>query len=281
MSTEQQCIWWDENILIPLIKGQIDISFLNLRDDICMTPTFEFFWKNPDAIAPKMLKRIYSDRKKLTTIEDNLKIKAEEIKNSDPKLSKQYSYDASIKKIEQIALKIVINAEYGAFASGYFHFHNMRIARAIILTGRYLIQATGMGVTDYYNKFIDETFKENNITPCNSWIYSDTDSVAGDSVINVNGKDIDIKSFVDNYDENKTYTTPSVNKDTGCVEHNKVTYVWKNNVKKRMFKIKTKDREVIVTADHSIIVERDGKIQSIKPADIDKKTDKIIQIEKP
>jgi len=50
-----------------------------------------------------------------------------------------------------------------------------------------------------------------------------------------------------------------------------------HKVKKRMFKIKHKDSEVIVTEDHSVIIKRDNKFLDIKPKDI-LKGDKIIKI---
>ena len=274
IGTDEQCIWWDKNVLLPIIHNEIDLSFLSIRDDICMTPTLEFYWLDVEGIAPKKLKSIYGDRKKLTKMEDDLHALAEEVKDTDPTKSKEYTYNASLKKLEQIALKVVINAEYGAFASSYFHFNSMRIARSIILTGRYLIQSCGIAVEIEYNKFLRDMFNAKQEVNC--WPYSDTDSVAGDSIINVNGNDIKIEDFIKTYDKDKEYITPSVNAETSKLEYNKISYVWKNRVKKRMFKIKTNENEVVVTEDHSIIIERDGIICDIKPRDIIK-TDKIMK----
>ena len=51
----------------------------------------------------------------------------------------------------------------------------------------------------------------------------------------------------------------------------------KHKVKKRMFRIKSCDNYVDVTEDHSVIINRNGNIMSIKPIDIIK-GDKIIEI---
>jgi intein/homing endonuclease len=51
----------------------------------------------------------------------------------------------------------------------------------------------------------------------------------------------------------------------------------KHKVKKRMFRIKSKDNYVDVTEDHSVIINRNDKVMSIKPIDIIK-GDKIIEI---
>ena len=51
----------------------------------------------------------------------------------------------------------------------------------------------------------------------------------------------------------------------------------KHTVKKRMFKIKCDGKEVIMTEDHSIIVNRNGKNISVSPKDILKTDTLIIQ----
>ena len=51
----------------------------------------------------------------------------------------------------------------------------------------------------------------------------------------------------------------------------------KHKVKKRMFKIKCDDDSVVVTEDHSIIVDRDNTLVSCKPSEI-LTTDKIVKI---
>ena len=51
----------------------------------------------------------------------------------------------------------------------------------------------------------------------------------------------------------------------------------KHSVKKRMYKIKCNGKEVIITEDHSIMVNRNGKLISVKPKDI-LKTDMLITI---
>mgnify|MGYP000662678712 CR=1 FL=1 len=42
----------------------------------------------------------------------------------------------------------------------------------------------------------------------------------------------------------------------------------KHKVKKRFFKIKVNDKFVIITEDHSIVVERNGELISVKPSEI-------------
>ena len=55
--------------------------------------------------------------------------------------------------------------------------------------------------------------------------------------------------------------------------------IMKHKVKKRMFKIKTPKGDVVVTCDHSIIVEdENGIIKSVKPVNLCPNKHKIINI---
>ena len=65
--------------------------------------------------------------------------------------------------------------------------------------------------------------------------------------------------------------------DGDKVVYNDIKYIMKHKVKKRMFRIKSKDNYVDVTEDHSVIINRNDKVMSIKPIDIIK-GDKIIEI---
>ena len=60
-------------------------------------------------------------------------------------------------KAFQMALKIVLNATYGAFANPYFVLSNSKIANAITIMGRNLINYMAYSVDDYfYNHWIDD-----------------------------------------------------------------------------------------------------------------------------
>lgn len=122
--------------------------------------------------------------------------------------------------------------------------------------------------------------------------YCDTDSVVGDTLIDVNGEKMTIADFFDsmpeNYmrkdDDNLDYvkavegvTSLSVNTESKEVERKSVKYVMKHRVKKRMFKITANGRSVTVTEDHSVMVLRDGEIIAVKPLDM-RKGDKVLSL---
>uniref|UniRef100_UPI003CDF86F8 DNA-directed DNA polymerase n=1 Tax=Aeromonas phage Aes123 TaxID=1198018 RepID=UPI003CDF86F8 len=119
----------------------------------------------------------------------------------------------------------------------------------------------------------------------------DTDAVVGDTIIDVSGKKMTIAEFYDSTpdvfmrrnDEARDWvkrvggkTSLSVNTYSGEVERKNINYIMKHTVKKRMFKIKAGGKEVIVTADHSVMVKRDGKIIDVKPTEM-KQTDRVVK----
>jgi hypothetical protein len=91
-------------------------------------------------------------------------------KLSDSELLQLYSNlksDVSKKHNTQMALKILMNAEYGALANRYFRYFDLRLAKSITLTGQLVIQ------------WIEQYLKEN-LNPLYKVyvIYQDTDSCA-------------------------------------------------------------------------------------------------------
>jgi len=119
----------------------------------------------------------------------------------------------------------------------------------------------------------------------------DTDSCEGSTIIKTENGDIKIEdlykqingkliiddklnnNFIKECNNKKAY---GVNDEKEIVLED-INYIMKHKVKKRMYKIKVKNKEVIVTADHSIIVLRNEKLIGVKPGEI-QKTDKVLYI---
>ncbi|MEI8345455.1 MAG: DNA polymerase domain-containing protein, partial [Candidatus Omnitrophota bacterium] len=89
--------------------------------------------------------------------------------------------------LKQNAIKILINAFYGAFGNRYFYFHNNDIAQSITLQGQDLIKFSIRVINHYFlNKWhLDTELHEKlgiagmKITqiPAEAALYTDTDSV--------------------------------------------------------------------------------------------------------
>ena len=201
------------------------------------------------------------------------------------KLREKTSNEISYYKNIQLAKKTQINSVYGAFASPYFRYYDLRMAEGITTSGQLAIRWVSQDVNKALNKVL-------NTNDVDYVVYNDTDSVVGDTMVYVNGKQQTIESLYAQYDTyakrddtRKNYvkpignaTTLSVNATTGELEEKSIVYVMKHRVKKRMFKIKSSSgKEVIVTQDHSIIVVRDGKIIDVSPTQL-LESDRIINI---
>lgn len=184
----------------------------------------------------------------------------------------------------QLNRKILINSLYGCLGNNFFRFFNLHNAEAITLYGQLAIRWIERKLNEYINKLIKT---ENVDYVC----YIDTDSVVGDTIIDVSGKKMTIAEFYDSTpdvfmrrnDEARDWvkrvggkTSLSVNTYSGEVERKNINYIMKHTVKKRMFKIKAGGKEVIVTADHSVMVKRDGKIIDVKPTEM-KQTDRVVK----
>jgi hypothetical protein len=212
-------------------------------------------------------------------------------KLSDAELDKlEKEYDDEVTRLNnlQLARKIQINSIYGAFASPYFRYYDLRVAEGITKSGQLAIR----WVSKHLNNYINKACKT---TDVDYVVYNDTDSVVGDTLVYVNGEKQTIENLYDQYttyEKNdpvaKNYvkpvdgvTTLSVNKDTGEVEEKPIKYVMKHTVKKRMFRVTSASgNSVVVTQDHSIIVKRNGVIKEVCPSEL-LETDKIINITTP
>ena len=171
--------------------------------------------------------------------------------------------------------------------NAFFRYYTLENARAVTLSGQYIIISVG----EFVKLKLDKMFKMDY-----PWvIYQDTDSVVGETVISVNGTKLTIADFYnsipDNYlkkdDFNQDYVkpvsnciTPSVS-SSGILKHKSISYVMKHKVEKELFKItNSRGNSCIVTVDHSIIVKnkKTGEISSISPKKLDTKKHFIISI---
>lgn len=217
------------------------------------------FRKSKKGIIPILVENVFAQRKaakkKMLEYEKTFE------HSKDPKDAEK----AQELNIEQNALKIMINGLYGALGNPNFILFNEDIANAITGNSRFYVQL--------FSKNIE-------IESGSKCIYNDTDSVDGDSAININGENIKISDFYDSVQtqENETSSgkfckevksclTPAVSSDFK-IGQKPVKYVMKHKVKKRMFKIKSRGKEVVITEDHSIMVNRGGSLIDVKASEM-------------
>lgn len=122
-------------------------------------------------------------------------------------------------------------------------------------------------------------------------MYIDTDSVDGKSEIYINGEVTKIEeaynNFCNSYNaENSRKLIHNVSdcdiytksvKDDKIVD-DQILRIIKHETTKEMFEISIENKKVVVTEDHSIIVERGGELLSISPKNI-KEDDILLYLE--
>lgn len=225
-------------------------------------------------VLPEYMDYYYQARVKVKKVIKDLKRKYEE--EQDPQKKHDLKFELDRLDMVQYSYKIQINSAYGALGAPFFPAGDTDVAASITATG----QATVKKSYEIAKQFAVEQGVSQSVAESVPRA-GDTDSVVGDTIINVNGKSITIadyyNSITPNYikcdDINKNYIKRVDNGDvalaydTGIVQ-NKIKHVMKHTVKKRMFKIKCNGKEVIMTEDHSIIVNRNGKNISVSPKNI-------------
>lgn len=186
------------------------------------------------------------------------------------------------------AVKIVLNSGYGAIGAPQFRWYDETIAEGITTTGQIAIRYISKKINEFINK-------ESDTIGVDYILSSDTDSVTGDTLIRVNDKTMSIEEYFNSKDDtfikfddfNRDYVkkvndndlTYSVNSN-GDLNSNRIKYVMKHKVKKKMYQIRVGEKTVKVTEDHSVIVKNiiTGDICSIKPDKIDKNTHVLLNI---
>lgn len=192
--------------------------------------------------------------------------------------AKERSYN-----VEQMARKVLINSLYGALGNAYFRHYDLRNAEAITLSGQLSIRWIERKLNEYFNQMCGTK----DYPYC---VYIDTDSVVGDTLINVNGQDVKIEDYFNSLNTDYVVNTGRefvrpVDGDTALsmskdlkVESKPIKYAMRHTVKKRMFKLTIGDKSVEVTEDHGLMVIRDGELIEVKPTEVIN-GDKMVRLE--
>ena len=196
--------------------------------------------------------------------------------------SKAKEYDKETEEFayydrKQLITKILLNSLYGVLLLPSFRFYNKMNGESVTVGGQNVIKFSDLVIQHYYNSKLGVT----NSLPT---IYNDTDSVAGNSLVWVDGnEERTLESVFENCKLDGHITDcsgrdfvfptnlslPYYDEKTSRILLGKVQYIEKHNVKKRRFKIETVcGKELIVTEDHSIMVmSQDGLVEK-KPTDL-------------
>lgn len=203
--------------------------------------------------------------------------------------------------LKQNAIKILINSIYGSFGNKWFYFYDPAIAQSITLQGQDLIKFSIKAVDHYFKEkwHLDKDLHEKlgiseytiNKIDDQAAIYTDTDSVAGDTLIHSEKFGlITIEELYELSRENGDAGSTLAGHESVKSEDNYLNWtqseglhyspgkrIIRHNVSKERWKLSTvSGKEVIVTGDHSLIVFREGSQIEIKARDINIETDQVL-----
>ena len=242
----------------------------------CIAANGAIFTKDSRGVIASLLDAWMQIRKKNKKLYFEYKQKYQQ--TNDPKykiLSDRYN-------TIQMVYKIRLNSLYGFVGTKYSRFYHTQLAEAVTTTGQYVIRSTIKALKD--------------ANPDYAVFYCDTDSCRGDSIVRTKSGNKKIEDLFDNikkenYDlYRETYDgrmfvypenlkLPYYNEKEKKVQMGNVDFIEKHYVKKRLYKIKTKDgKEVVITEDHSVMVlNTQNQLIEKKPNEINK-NDKIITL---
>lgn len=261
----------------------------NPDNHVCVTANATVFRTDKDGIIPILLKKWYAERKILqhhkeyfenlidTMIfspEDETKLRDEYgILVSSANLKVLLGEKIKFYNSRQLAKKILLNSAYGALLNAGMRFHDPRLGKSTTLTGRSIVRH----MTCKINELVTGEYVLESIC-CK---YNDTDSEFSDTIHLTNYGPMTAEALF----ELCSIKWKSGEKEFSCDDRVKVlsydpitdepvmkqfNYVYRHHVKKKG-KWKITDvlgNEVIVTEDHSVMIERDGVFMEIKPRDI-------------
>lgn len=132
------------------------------------------------------------------------------------------------------------------------------------------------------NKFISKCLHKDEI--CDYRVYSDTDSVTGDTIIYVNNNKMKIDDFYNSsigIEEQlpngkyvkrvlSQYKTKTTNNECSSVFDTNIQYVMKHKTQKKLYKLTVNGKSVVVTEDHSLIVRRNNVLTTCTVTTIQK-----------
>jgi DNA polymerase elongation subunit (family B) len=212
------------------------------------------FTYETEGVIPGLLSRWYSDRKDIQG----------KLKESTTDSDREY-WDK-----RQLVRKILLNSAYGALLNEHCRFYDKRIGQSVTLSGRQIVKHM-MG---QINECIAGEYNHDG----SAIVYGD--SVTGDSIIRTSDGDISIEELFNQCLEHsivgeKEYgvwnqsTVLGFNSESMQPIGAKISYVMRHKTKKKLYRITTENgKQVTVTEDHSIIVDRDGFLIECKPNEI-------------
>lgn len=194
-----------------------------------------------------------------------------------PKDKTYYDKMTNFFNIKQYVVKIFLNSTYGATLQKSCLFYDMRLGASTTCTGRMVVKH----LTAKANELLCGKYEPKGY--CAE--YNDTDSILSSSIQKImhdgNKLEMTIEELFNSCpvthidkDTGKEYgytkdMVLSYNSKENQVVYLPVNYVYRHKTSKPKWEIEDENGNIItVTSDHSCMVERDGKLITVKPQEI-------------
>lgn len=259
-SSRMLTIDWEEGSSDTLSAVQIYELIFKSNQQWMLSANGTIFTHQVEGVIPGLLKRWYAERQDM---QKRLKL----------------AIDAGNKVEEvfwdkrQLVKKIVLNSLYGALLNSGCRFFDKRIGQSTTLTGRsitrHMISKVNEIITGKYDHLGE------------SCIYSDTDSCFFTTKLRKNNNEtITIEEAFNSctefwndgdkeYGYNPDLTVLSYDPIKDEPYQGRINYVYRHKVSKDLYEIEDElGNTIIVTEDHSVMVERGGILIELKPFDI-------------
>jgi DNA polymerase elongation subunit (family B) len=150
---------WDTTMAITwMLNGNLDTEIFK-KHDLAITPNGECWNRDSDGFVPKILNGLYAERSARKKEMLNLKQEIEDKKVPTDAIPKVKNEIARLDTL-QMALKILMNSEYGAMANEYFRWFSLEIAEGITSSGQLAIQWVAKHLDIYLNSIMQTEGKE-------------------------------------------------------------------------------------------------------------------------
>jgi DNA polymerase elongation subunit (family B) len=241
------------------------------NNHVCITANGTLFRTDIEGMIPLLLAKWYSERKSLQKQMREWQSKYDEAETDTE--HEEAKWKIAFFNQRQLAKKILLNSLYGALLQQHCLFYDARIGQSVTLTGRSIVR--------HMNATINQIITGEHDYKGEAIYYSDTDSVAGDSLIRTNCGSQKIEDLFQLYSDSmksngqKEYVFDQELRVMGYHKHLETTammpinYIYRHRVRKARYRITdSSGRRVVVTGDHSVMVRRNHALYEIKPAEI-------------
>jgi len=218
----------DDSILFGKLKG---------NPEYILSGSGQYFRKDKKGLFPILMDDLYSKRKEVK--KKMILKKIEKEKATDKKEIELLTNEIARLHNIQLTFKLFLNSAYGAMASPYFRYYDIRMAKAITMSGQLAIR----WVSNHLDTYLKDKFKQED-----KFIYADTDSVMYSLDFVAKGiKEKDPKMIVDYIDK---FTQKFIDPEIERIYLNLAEYCNANENKMRMTREKIIERFLITGKKH-------------------------------